>query len=83
MLINADGTINKDIKGVMVKTMNVFLLEDQFIQWTPTGKRLELWHGKGDCESPKSDRMEIRKVTGWNRDSVIFLIDKDHNVLNV
>lgn len=82
MLINADGKVNHDIKGVMVKTMNVFLLEDQFFQWTPTGKRLELWHGKGDYESPKSDLIEIRKVTGWNRDSVIFLIDKDHNVLN-
>ena len=46
MLIDRYGNIDYEVKGVITKNSNIVLTENQFLQWTPTGKRFELWEGK-------------------------------------
>ena len=46
MLIDKYGSVDYEIKGAITKDNNVALTENQFLQWTPTGKRLELWEGR-------------------------------------
>lgn len=71
MLIEKTGEINNEIKAVVLKNKDIELLEDQFFQWTETGKRLELWEGKKAYLDNINDG-SLRRVSFWNEKSVVM-----------
>ena len=70
MLIDKYGNIDNKIKGVVTKDNNIILSENQFLQWTPTGKRLELWEGKKEYLQEEDTDCNIRRIKYWNDSSV-------------
>lgn len=77
MLIDKYGSIDYTVKGVITKNNNVILDNNQFLQWTPTGKRLELWEGKKEYFQLHNDddvRIDIRRIRCWNDSSIYGFI---------
>jgi hypothetical protein len=70
MLIDKYGNIDNKIKGVVTKDNNIILSENQFLQWTPTGKRLELWEGKKEFLQEEATDCSIQRIKYWNDSSV-------------
>lgn len=81
MLINKDGTINPNITQFLVEyraKWEWFELDDnQFLQISPTGKRIELWEGKEEFlhydDWDKTKKWTLRKVCGWNANSILSM----------
>lgn len=79
MLIDKYGNVDNEIKGCILINKNIKLNENQFLQWTLTGKRLELWEGKkeylDDVWNGINDKnCSIRRVCYWNQNSVLGFI---------
>lgn len=74
MLIEKEGNIDYKVKGFATKDNTIILLENQFLQWTPTGKRLELWDGKKEHLQNDNYSSNIRRVKYWNENSVLLII---------
>ncbi len=74
MLIEKQGNIDYKVKGFATKDNTIILLENQFLQWTPTGKRLELWDGKKEYLQNDNYSSNIRRVKYWNENSVLWII---------
>lgn len=70
MLIDKYGNIDNKIKGVVTKDNNIILSENQFLQWTPTGKRLELWEGKKEFLERDDYSSNINRIKYWNESSI-------------
>ena len=73
MLIDMYGNINYGIKGVATTKNNVMLTDNQFLQWSKTGKRLELWEGKKQYLEDRDTDCVTRRVTYWNQNSVLAI----------
>ena len=74
MLIDKLGNIDNKIKGVVTKDNNIILSENQFLQWTPTGKRLELWEGKKEFLERDDYSSNIYRIKYWNEFSIYGFI---------
>ena len=74
MLVDKYGNVDYEVKGVVTKDNNIILTENQFLQWTPTGKRLELWDGKKEYLQNDNYSSNIRRVKYWNENSVLWII---------
>lgn len=70
MLIDKCGNINYEVKGVIVKDNNIMLSDNQFLQWTPTGKRLELWEGKKEYLEDEDPDCNMRRIKYWSESSI-------------
>lgn len=70
MLIDKYGNVDHEVKGVVTKDNNIILSDNQFLQWTPTGKRLELWEGKQEYLQEEDIDCNIRRIKYWNDSSV-------------
>jgi hypothetical protein len=80
MLIERDGQItNKKVEILLMKDNGTIITldENQFFQWTPTEKRIELWEGKEEFLKYRNgekltdeENFKIRRVCYWNRNSV-------------
>lgn len=70
MLIDKYGSVNYEVKGVITKDDNIRLSENQFLQWTPTGKRLELWEGKQEYLQNEDPDCNIKRLRYWNDSSI-------------
>lgn len=74
MLIDKYGNIDYDITGVCTTKENIELLDNQFLQWTPSEKRLELWNGKEEYLNYEYDHdreCKIKRITYWNQNSIL------------
>lgn len=74
MLIDRCGNINYEVKGVITKNNNIVLTENQFLQWTPTGKRLELWEGKKEYLEDEDPDCNMRRIKYWSENSIYGFI---------
>jgi hypothetical protein len=74
MLIDKYGNIDNKIKGVVTKDNNIILSENQFLQWTSTGKRLELWEGKKEFLERDDYSSNINRIKYWNESSIYGFI---------
>lgn len=73
MLVDMNGNVDYKVTGVITTKANFELLENQFLQWTPTGKRLELWDGKKEFLNEEYDHdteCVIRRLKYWNESSI-------------
>lgn len=70
MIIDKYGSVDYEVKGVITKENNIILSENQFLQWTPTGKRLELWEGKQEYLQNEDPECNIRRIRYWNENSI-------------
>lgn len=70
MLIDKCGNLDNEVKGVVTKDNNIILSENQFLQWTPNGKRLELWEGKKEYMRGEDPDCNIRRIKYWNEGSI-------------
>lgn len=70
MLIDKYGSVDYEIKGAITKDNNVALTENQFLQWIPTGKRLELWEGRKEYLQNEDPECNIRRIKYWNESSI-------------
>ena len=70
MLIDKQGKIDKSIKAFLTKTDGYIVLDkDQFLQITPSGKKIELWEGKQAFLNDSITGYTF--IKGWLRKSLI------------
>ena len=73
MLVKQDGTIDNEVTDVIFTNgRRVAAYDDQFLQITQTGKRLELWEGKRDFIDNKFYG-KLRRVCYWRMRTVAVL----------
>ena len=58
------------MKGAITKGSNIILSENQFLQWTSSGKRLELWEGKQEYLQEEDIDCNIRRLKYWNENYI-------------
>ncbi len=70
MLMDENGKKEMNITAVLLTGDRLYHLDDdQFLQFTPNGKKLELWEGKKELLNDES--FGYQRVCAWLRKSVI------------
>ena len=77
MLVDKYGSVDYEVVGVVTTKGYISLENNQFLKWTTTGKRLELWEGKKEyldkayLGNEDSD-CSVRRIGYWNENSVLI-----------